>query len=357
MITLIYPYRNRSINRIKKSLNSLKDQSNTQFNVKFIDYGSTEEYASKVKALVESYNFAEYRYTFTQYQPWNKCKALNIVIKSLESEYAFVADVDMFFAQEFIEKLHQVKHPEKATYFQVGYLSDEETKKEIPFKEYVPKFLSTNEATGLTLFPVKKLKEINGFDEFFHFWGAEDTDMHHRLRNYGVDVQYFDSELLMLHQWHQSYLSKTNKNFTKELVLTDIEHLNHEHKDKNKELKVTIVNPTGWGDVVSQSNFEELKQSEISLNLTNIRQDVDYLINSLLPSKSNEIIALEIIDTNNNKFRDGVKKLLGKKVKKYYSMKKTNDLLLMQLIAHYRNKNYIYNVSKDAHKITLKIKL
>jgi hypothetical protein len=35
-----------------------------------------------------------------------------------------------------------------------------------------------------------------------------------------------------------SYLSKTKRDFSKEFVLTDIEHLNHAHKDKNKELKV-----------------------------------------------------------------------------------------------------------------------
>ena len=129
MITLIYPYRNRSIDRIKRSLDSLKNQSNTEFNVKFIDYGSSQEYAPKVQTLVKSYAFTDYLYTYTEHQPWNKCRALNIVIKNLDTEYGFVADVDMFFAKEFIQKLHEVKHPERATYFQVGYLSEEETKK------------------------------------------------------------------------------------------------------------------------------------------------------------------------------------------------------------------------------------
>ena len=230
-------------------------------------------------------------------------------------------------------------------------------KKSIAFKDYVPKFLSTHEATGLTLFPVNKLKEINGFDEFFHFWGAEDTDMHHRLRNHGLEVEYCEDVLLMLHQWHQSYLSKTNKDFAKELVLAGIEHLNHEHKDKNKELKVTKVNPNGWGNMVSQSSFEELNRSEINLHLTNNVQDVDYLINSLLPTTNNKIISLEVSDSNINKLKNTIKKVIGKKVPRYYSIKKVNDLLLMQLIAHYRNKNYIYKVSKDAQKITLKIKL
>ncbi len=357
MITLIYPYRNRSINRIKRSLDSLVNQSNTIFNVKFIDYGSEPSKASEVKKLVESYTFADYTFSFTQYQPWNKCRALNIIIKNLETEYCFTADVDMMFAQGFIEKLHELKTPDEATYFQVGYLSEEETKKDIPFREYAPKFLSTNEATGLTLFPVKRLKELHGFDEFFHFWGAEDTDMHHRLRNHGLNINYYDQDVLMLHQWHESYLSKTRRDFAEEFVLTGIEHLNHKHKDKNNELKVITVNPNGWGEIITESEFIQLNNQKIDLRLSNNKKDVDHLIHSLLPSENSVLLGIEIVNLKEVSIKNLVKKLLGKKVETYYSMKKINDLLLMQLIAHYRNKNYIYKVSKDAHKITLNIKL
>ncbi len=357
MITLIYPYRNRSIERIKRSLDSLKNQSNNDFEVKFIDYGSDDSFAIKAKQLVTSYEFADYTYSHTQYQPWNKCRALNIVIKNLDTEYCFVADVDMLYATNFIAKLHEVKSPDLATYFQVGYLSEEETKKDIPFNDYVTKFLSTHEATGLTLFPLQKLKEVNAFDEFFHFWGAEDTDMHHRLSNHGLQVQYYDQEVLILHQWHMSYLSQTKRDFSKEFVLTDIEHLNHAHKDKNKELKVTKVNPNGWGESVSESDFMELKAHEIDLEVTNNIKDIDHLIHSLLPSRNNQYLGIQITDSKQTSLKDEVKKLLGKKVNRYYFMQMVNDLLLMQLIAHYRNKNYIYEVSKDAHKITLKIKL
>lgn len=357
MITLIYPYRNRSIERIKRSLDSLKGQSNTDFEVKFIDYGSNESFADQAKQLVASYGFAEYTYSHTQCQPWNKCRALNIIIKDLATEYCFVADVDMLYATHFIAKLHEVKNMEVATYFQVGYLSEDESAKDIAFSDYVPKFLSTNEATGLTLFPVKKLKEVNGFDEFFHFWGAEDTDMHHRLRNHGMRVKYYDQEVLILHQWHKSYLSDTRKDFSKELVLTGIEHLNHAHKDKNKALKVTKVNPNGWGESMSESDFIALKELAIDLEITNNIKDIDHLLHSLLPSRINEYLSIQITDSKETSLKDEVKKILGKSVNRYYSMQKVNDLLLMQLIAHYRNKNYIYEVSKDAHKITLKIKL
>ena len=322
-----------------------------------MDYGSTIEIAKEVKQLVNSYDFVDHVYSYTQYQPWNKCRALNMVIKNLENEYCFVADVDLLFSPEFIAKLHEVKDPNIATYFQVGYLSEQESKKDLTFKEYVPKFLSTNEATGLTLFPVRKLKEVNGFDEFFHFWGAEDTDMHHRLRNLGMPVVFHDQDLLILHQWHMSFLNQTKRDFSKEFVLTDIEHLNHAHKDKNKELRVTKVNPDGWGERVSESDFIDLKEQEITLEITNSITDIDHLIHSLLPSWKDQYIALRITDAKVITLKNEVKKILGKKIDRYYDMHKVNDLLLMQLIAHYRNKNYIYEVSEDARTITLKIKL
>lgn len=357
MITLIYPYRNRSIGRVRNSLESLTGQSNKDFQVEFIDYGSEPSLAAEVKELVTSYSFSNYTYSNTQYQLWNKSRALNIIIKNLHTDYCFVSDVDMIFAPNFIETLHKVKNPNAATYFQVGYLSKEESEKNVPFKEYKTKFLSTSEATGLTLFPTSKLKELNGFDEFFHLWGAEDTDMHHRLRNNGVQIKYFDNDLLMVHQWHISFVGKKKKDYTRDFVLTDIELLNHEHKDKNHNMKVTQVNPDGWGKRVTKSEFMELNDHPIGVFLTNQTKDVNHLLHSLLPSKSVNVLSVEINDSKEFSMKRSLKKFLGKRVNLFYSMKKVNDLVLMQLIAHYRNKNYIYQVSENAEKITLKIKL
>ena len=56
----------------------------------------------------------------------------------------------------------------------MGFLSEEERNKNKYFEDYIIKFLSSHEETSLSLLPSEKLKEIQGFDEFFHFWGAED---------------------------------------------------------------------------------------------------------------------------------------------------------------------------------------
>jgi len=98
LITLIYPFRNRSLERIKKSLSSLELQENKNFEVQFVDYGSEEIFSKDVELLVKSFDFCTYQYSYTANQPWNKCRALNSVIKTLNTEYCFVADVDMIFA-------------------------------------------------------------------------------------------------------------------------------------------------------------------------------------------------------------------------------------------------------------------
>jgi glutamate formiminotransferase len=56
MITIVYAYRNREISRIKKSFDSLKIQSNQNFNVELVDYGSNVEHSKEVQKLVSNYS-------------------------------------------------------------------------------------------------------------------------------------------------------------------------------------------------------------------------------------------------------------------------------------------------------------
>ena len=58
MATIIYAYRNRDESRIKMSLDSLKNQTNQNFKVVFVDYGSESKLAANIQKLVESYSLA-----------------------------------------------------------------------------------------------------------------------------------------------------------------------------------------------------------------------------------------------------------------------------------------------------------
>ena len=85
MLSILYPYRNRDSKRIKRSFDSLLEQTNENFEVFFIDYGSTPDLAVDIKRLCQNYPFISYQFYPTQYQPWNKSRALNSVIKNLKT--------------------------------------------------------------------------------------------------------------------------------------------------------------------------------------------------------------------------------------------------------------------------------
>ncbi len=170
MITILYPYRNREIERIKNSLDSLSYQSNMEFKVIFVDYGSQFHISKNVKQLLSEYKFVEYVYSYNIYQPWSRSKAINIGLKFVETEYVFIADIDIIFHPNFINNLHTLKRQKINYYFQVGYLDKEDTLLKIDFQDYKVVSKSIKEGKGLSFFKLDSLLAINGFDEFFHFW-------------------------------------------------------------------------------------------------------------------------------------------------------------------------------------------
>lgn len=355
-ITILYTYRNRELSRIKRSLDSLKLQLLQNFEVMFIDYGSKSELASEVKSLIGHYDFATYEYLYTELQPWNKSKALNYAIRNLNSEYFFTADIDMIFHPEFTSILQKKCCPDKVTYFQVGYLSEEESKKELLFEHYNIKFCSNEEATGMTLFPVDVIKNINGYDEFFHFWGSEDTDIHNRLKKKGFEVEYYNDKIVLLHQWHKNYRNRETKELNTELQLTGIIEINSVHLLKKAERKERNDTSNEWGRVLSKEEFYDLESTKAKV-LFNEKTLIDYFLYQELPFLIQEIIAVNIKESPfQNSFKYKIKRFLGKKVPKFYSLKEINDALLIHLVSFYHQYPYIYKVSDDLKNIEFKIK-
>lgn len=358
-ITLIYPFRNRDTERIKKSLDSLEKQSNKNFNIVFIDYGSDEDISNNVKKLLSEYHFVNYIYTYTNNQPWNKSRAINIALKNIDTSYCFVADVDVFYRENFIDLLYSRMSLEKVIYFKVGYLSEEETIKEISFDDYETIKISNDEATGLTLFPVQKLKDCNGFDEFYHFWGSEDTDAHVRMLNSGLTIEFYDKELLLLHQYHPSFYSKLRKELTSDLVPENIVRINYCNLLFNKINKLTTVNTATWGSIISKTDIFNLENSiDFTFDCTNKMHEVDYyLIEKLntIKGKTVKLTFKEVAKKQDLKSR--IKKLLKIENLLYYNLNQINTLVTKELIFKYRNHLYSYTINKELDTLSLIIKL
>jgi glycosyltransferase involved in cell wall biosynthesis len=357
MLTLIYPYRNRSPHRLKKSFDSLLNQTDDLFEVHFIDYGSDLVLAKDIKKLCSSYQFINYQYYHTYRQPWNKSKALNSIIRYLKSDFCFVADVDIIFHKKFVETARKKMKVGTTTYFKVGYLDSVESQKELEFSNYQISRLSTSEATGLSLFPVQQLKELNGFDEFYHFWGSEDTDMHVRLENAGYDVRFYDEELLLLHQWHPSYQSQERTNTLTDLRVSGIVPLNHQYLKTAKALGSTKVNLEGWGQCITEEESRELEATEVSVSVTNEKRQVDDILFGQWPGIKNGIIKISFkLDPFQQSTKYHIKKKLGRKVPHYYTFQEMNDQVILHLISFYRNLPYSINSNKNKGEIEVAIK-
>jgi len=357
LLSIIYPYRNRDLKRIKNSLDSLKNQSVSDFEVFFVDYGSHLEKAQAAVKLCREYEFVTYQYLPAQFQPWNKSKALNNVIKELKTGFCFVADVDLIFHPQFVEKALKFQIKNKTVYFQVGFLEPEETSKENDFSSYKNYRLSNHEATGLSMFPVNILKELRGFDEFYHFWGAEDTDIHVRIKNAGYEVDFYDEEVLMLHQWHPSYRSTESKKLSKELQLSGIVQMNHQHVKYTVQYKTTKVNRKNWGECITLEEFNELEKAPVNFVLHNEQRKIDHLMFVLMPRCKGKILKITIRkDPFQNSPKSSVKKLMGKKVPEYYTLKQINDKVLLHIISFYRDKPYTFKIRDDLKEIEITIK-
>lgn len=357
MITIIYPYRDRDSERVKRSLDSLKEQTNSDFEVLLVDYGSNLSSASIIKDLVSNYKFAKYFYNYSGFQPWSRAKAINIGLKNVSTEYIFTADVDMIFSPNFVSKLHELKNPVKAYYFKVGFLNEKESKENKKFENYLIDFSTEIGAQGLSLFYLKSLKEITGYDEFLHFWGAEDIDVHNRLERNDTESIFYSEEILMLHQWHTSYRKSEKKGLTRDLQLTDILKINQQKLLANTRSKEVSINKLNWGITVLENDFEDLKKHEQKILMLNKKDVVTHFLFCELPDFKNGVLNIHFVkDPFQNSLKYRLKKFLGKNVPKYYSLKEINDLLLLHIISFYHTHPYFYEVSNDLNSIKFKIK-
>ncbi|MGG7036519.1 MAG: glycosyltransferase family 2 protein [Flavobacterium sp.] len=358
MITILYTYKNKEVERVKRSLDSLLNQTNTEFKVLFVDFGSNSTYSGKLQSVLKNYSFASYLYSYHLFRPWSRAKAINIGLRQVDTPYVFVADIDMLFHKEFIATLQDIKSPDSSYYFKVGFLSETETQSHKQFEDYAIAFESTPGAQGLSLFPAEALRAIRGFDEFFHFWGGEDEDIHARLQKNGLKVNFFDEKILMLHQWHPTYRGTINKKLTTDIRHDSIARINQEHLRMNRFYAGSIRNPEQWGKIISKEEFEKLSKPDMHFQLSNKKAEIDNFLFSILRQSENKIVKVIIRkDEFPNTVKYHIKKAVKKNVPEYYTMKQVNDVLLLHLIAFHNNAVYKYKVGDDLNSITLTLQL
>ncbi len=357
LITILYAYRNRDAQRVKQSLLSLQKQTVNNFEVVFIDYGSTPVYNEPVKEVVEVFAFANYHYVGHPGLLWNKSKALNYGIRQAKGKYVFIADVDVLFHPETIQLFQNSAHPQTAFLFQLSYLSKKTTESlgsepnyfDLPVKH-------TGEVNGMVLTSKKSLIDIKGLDEFFHFYGSEDIDLFQRLESAGQQV-IRRPEKYFLHQWHPIYNSYDDSKLSITPRLYNVKRINQQHYFYQKKASTVKPNQSDmWGNPVKSNEFEQLLHPDVEHQIENVHAKVVHFLKIVLPAFKKGVLKLEVReDAKQHTFKYKIKKLLKKTSQPYLSIKGVNDLILSEIIYNYRDYNYLYEVHNDLKGVTFSI--
>ena len=359
MFSVIYANRNRDVKRIKASLDSLQRQSVRDFEVIFVDYGSDPVLVEEYEGLSEAFNFMRFFSLKVSQLLWNKSKALNYGIKKASFSTVFIADVDLIFHPQTASLFQTLATPEKFFLFRLGYLDQEESNRlsgNYEFEELRPQRFGT--VNGMILVPKEALLKVNGLDEFFHFYGAEDEDLFARLENGGYKQEKLETQNFY-HNWHRSFSGSEDRLLTGNPRVKNIMRINQRHFLRNRERGV--VKPfrqQGMAEIVDPVESELLKHPSWTFRVPNILAHVEHFLREELPSHKGKIVKVEFVeDPYYRTLKYKIKKILGKQTQPYCSMKEVNDMLLKEILFRYRDHNYSFRISEDLKTISFCVKL
>jgi glycosyltransferase involved in cell wall biosynthesis len=373
-VSVIFAYRNRELMRVKRCLDSLLNQTFKDFEVIFIDYGSSDSYAKEIMPLVKSYSFAKYYYSHTVGYPWNRSNALNTGIRLSDSEYILFGDIDLIYSPNVVRELVQKARKDSVVFTSIYYLSKSFNKWDCLLHINTSLFNdSGDEPIGAVYFIHKEiLYDIQGFDEYYALWGVEDRDLHHRVKSLGISSIRVDARKCPIyHQWHP-IVSDRKKNFFPEKWWDDmnIHYAINEHIVKR--------NQGDWGKLIEKSDRPVLQAKEVVFDIL-----FDYaksyqkpelysrILESLSQLNPNECLKIEIRQNNTPniflhfihylnmffriiRFPLGIDYIMNVEREKFFYPQLDIIYTIWQLIKKYRIIKDYY-IQNEANKISIKL--
>ena len=358
LCTIIYANRDKEPERIRNSFNSLRRQTLQNFEVVFVDYGSDVDLVSQYKKLCADFTFVRFYHLPTRQLLWNKSKTLNYGILKAKTPYIFIADVDIIFHSKTLELFNKVADKQIFQLFKLCYLDQKESSILSDIDSYDNlNFSRTGDVNGMILVSKEALKQIFGFDEFFHFYGAEDEDLFARLENAGYDSEYCE-EKYFYHNWHTSF-SGTTEELSVKPRIKNIMRINQRHYIRNRELGITIPkNQIEMGRIISSEVSARLNFPDRTIDIRNIKSHIEHFLREELKRLENFVIKVIFKeDPYYNSLKYKTKILLKQQSIQYISMKEVNDMVLKEILFNYRDKNYSFQVSEDFKAITFCLEL
>jgi glycosyltransferase involved in cell wall biosynthesis len=203
--SFVIPYRNRDIERVRRCINSLQNQTLKDYELIFIDYGTAQPLQNEIASFIQQNTQIIYKYLTTEGWLWCKSHALNVGVSMAKGEYLVVVDIDLIYSPRFVEVFAKKVSTNTISIYQCYYLDENfAAYQNLDFNKVYDFPKSYETGTGLLIAPIEAIKKINGFDTYFKVWGFEDMDMFKRLQAVGLTVQWIGvDEAATFHQWHE----------------------------------------------------------------------------------------------------------------------------------------------------------
>ncbi|PRP66991.1 glycosyltransferase family 2 protein [Nonlabens agnitus] len=351
-LSIVIPNRNRKLEIVQRSLDSVAMQLNQNVKVMFIDYGSSKIYQEKLQNLLTYYPAIELKLCPTQGQLFHKTRCINMVLKQCTSKYFMVMDVDCIVHPKFVAKALELASDGTTYNFPYGFLTEAESNTSKPFEDHKVKFIGG--LTGTAIFNTEQLIQLNGFDESYHGWGAEDADMFRRLETAGNKVVLYQSELLVLHQWHAKGYRSTNTN---QPFHQSLERINHRLFDLSKSLNSKVTNRhLPWGMHCSASAYNQLDVIVQSIFVENSYEELRACSFQLLHNQKPGTTLLTVREMGKiHSLKNRLKAIFSNRVFRAVPMEQVNEYLLEQIIMNFRNLPYQYEFDQELRQVKLKI--
>lgn len=251
---------------------------------------------------------------------FNRGMLLNIgykYAKKLRCQYLVFHDIDMLPID--VDYSYSEIPLHLATDFE---LEDDEKKREI-FQEYFG---------GVTMFPIKTFEKINGYSNKYWAWGYEDTDLLHRCKFHGIELNTLkiknrgrNGKFLRFNGIDSMVKVDNIIDFNSNMTISvtfypDKLFLNHERESD----EFTIFSVPGWDFAICYNSFSRYNFCIFETDHNALFVNSEIITNY----KTNITVCLNIIDKEIKVYQDG--KLIGhiENYKRFYFYKKEPNFYL-----------------------------
>ncbi len=193
-ITVVYPFRDRDLRRLRLSVKSLYKNSSIGLEVIVVDYGSSPRYASQLQEMAKELDIKVIR-SETYGLPWSRGSALNIGIKAANTKYVVTTDMDMIFDGDALKQSLERCAADKVVHCRPMWLPEDGNEANA--------YLGNYDQLGGYMFILKSVIEsLGGFSEQIKFWGLEDSELDKKMKSKDIESVWIDDKVSMYHVWH-----------------------------------------------------------------------------------------------------------------------------------------------------------